>query len=439
MSTVEEKKNKTEVGSVFISNYPPYSVWTDDKGSELEQAFETPGDPEKPMGLYLHIPFCRKRCKFCYFKVYTDKNSREIQAYIDAVEKEIGMIARRPAVAGRKLKFLYVGGGTPSYISGRHLRGIMDHIKAALPWDDMEEVTFECEPGTLTEKKLEIIKEVGVTRLSLGVENFDDDILSENGRAHISTEVYKVHPWIKKQGFDQLNIDLISGMVGETWENWKANIEKAIDYDPDSITIYQMELPFNTVYSGRILNGEEGLPDFADWKVKREWHNYAMERLQEAGYAIASGYTMVKRDKKVSFGYRDHLWRGADLLALGCSAFGHIQGVHYQNQPSIVTYTQMVEEGRQPLRRAYVPTEEERLVREMILQMKLGYLYTAYFQEKYGVDILEKFQDQFAMHKENGMLDFGNGKVTLTRAGLLRVDSLLPAFYDAKYQNTRYT
>lgn len=438
MSNVEEK-SKTEVGSVFISNYPPFSFWQGEQREELKQAFSTPRQQDEKLGVYLHIPFCRKRCKFCYFKVYTDKNSKEIQAYLEAMKKEIELVKTQPALAGRKPSFIYVGGGTPSYISARHLRSLMGSLQESMSWENVEEVTFECEPGTLTESKLEAIKEVGVTRLSLGVENFDDTILSENGRAHISTEIYRVKPFIDKQGFDQLNIDLISGMVGETWDNWKLNIEKAIDFDPDSITIYQMELPFNTVYSKGVLEGSNEVPEFADWRIKRDWHDYAINRLQEAGYAISSGYTMVKADQNIKFGYRDHLWRGADLLALGCSSFGHMNGVHYQNQPSLPVYVEDVESGRMPLRRAFKPTDEEILVREMILQMKLGYLHTDYFQNKFGVNILERFADQFAQHKADGMLDYTEDKVTLTRDGLLRVDGLLPAFYDPKYQNARYT
>jgi len=438
LSTVQDKK-KTDVGSVFISNYPPFSTWQDNQQETILSAFAKEGDPEIPMGLYLHIPFCRKRCKFCYFKVYTDKNSKEIQAYLDALRKEAGMIADQPAVGNRRLKYFYVGGGTPSYISARHLRALMADLKEAMPWNEVEEATFECEPGTLTEAKLEAIKEVGITRLSLGIENFDDHILEENGRAHISTEVYRVKPWIEKVGFDQLNIDLISGMVGETWENWKTNIEKVIDYNPDSVTIYQMELPFNTVYSGRILDGETDVPDFADWDVKRAWHSYAMDRLSEVGYKISSGYTMVKADQEISFKYRDNLWKGSDLLALGCSSFGHINGVHYQNQTALPVYTGEVEAGRMPLRRAFVTNDRERLTREMILQLKLGKLKPAYFKEKYGVDILSEFADQYAQHREDGYLTYTDEEITLTRDGLLRVDSLLPAFYEEKYQNTRYT
>ncbi len=128
----------------------------------------------------------------------------------------------------------------------RQLQTLAHRLRANINWDRAEEVTFECEPGTLAQPKVQAIRDLGVTRLSLGVENFSDLVLSENGRAHLSAEVYRAWEWIEAADFPNVNIDLISGMVGETWDNWKENIRRTIDLSPESVTIYQMELPFNT-------------------------------------------------------------------------------------------------------------------------------------------------------------------------------------------------
>ena len=127
-----------------------------------------------PLGLYLHIPFCRKRCHFCYFRVYTDKNASEVQGYLDVLAREWELYNEQRAVAGRPLKFVYFGGGTPSYLSVRQLESLVARLDAVSSWRSAEEITFECEPGTLNESKLAAIRGIGVTRLSLGVENFDD-------------------------------------------------------------------------------------------------------------------------------------------------------------------------------------------------------------------------------------------------------------------------
>src|SRR5207302_3533482 len=147
---------------------------------------------------------------------------------------------------GRKPNFIYFGGGTPSYLSADQLRHLRQGMDLLLPWDEVEEVTFECEPGTLTDHKLKAIRDLGVTRLSLGVENFDDHILEINGRAHHSKEIARAYSYARSIGFPQINIDLIAGMVEETEENWLENIRKTIELSPDSVTIYQMEIPVHT-------------------------------------------------------------------------------------------------------------------------------------------------------------------------------------------------
>ena len=153
------------------------------------------------------------------------------------------MYGNMPYLKGRKPKFIYFGGGTPSYLSVSQLTDLTDRMKAVFPWDEAEEVAFECEPGTLTEKKLDHIRKLGVTRLSLGVENFDDHILEINGRAHRSKEIIRAYEYARNIGFPQINIDLIAGMIDETEENWFKTVKQAIELAPECVTIYQMEIP----------------------------------------------------------------------------------------------------------------------------------------------------------------------------------------------------
>ncbi|HEX6904240.1 MAG TPA: coproporphyrinogen-III oxidase family protein [Thermoanaerobaculia bacterium] len=429
----------TEVGSVFVANYPPFSAWSPESLPAVQTALDSPPLPGATLGLYLHIPFCRKRCNFCYFRVYTDKNAEDIGGYLDALATEVELYAEKPAVAGRPLKFVYFGGGTPSYLSVRQLEALVSRVQAALPWTGAEEITFECEPGTLTHSKLEAIRAIGVTRLSLGIENFNDEILKENGRAHVSTEIYRVLPWIKEMGFEQLNIDLIAGMVGETWETWKETVQKTLEIDPDSVTLYQLELPYNTVYSQSVLGGTFDRP-LADWPTKREWHDYAFQEFAAAGYVLSSAYTMVKpKGKSSRFVYRDSVWHGSDMLGTGVASFSHLSGVHFQNVHNWGEYLAVLAERRLPIGRGLAITDRERLTREMILQLKLGTLALPYFRHKFGVDVLSEFAPAWRQLEDEGKLRLGADEVTLTRPGLLDVDRMLPAFYDERYRNARYT
>src|SRR5438876_81066 len=279
-------QKETTVGNYFVSNYPPYSFWKPEYAPEIFAAIERPPKPGTPLGVYAHIPFCRKRCHFCYFKVYTDKDSAAIRSYLDAVLQEFSLYAGKSFVGGRKPNFIYFGGGTPSYLSVAQLQHLTDGMKALLPWDEAEEVTFECEPGTLTDHKLKAIRELGVTRLSLGVENFDDHILEINGRAHHSKEIARAYAFARQSGFPQINIDLIAGMVEETEANWRENVRKTIELSADSVTSYEMEIPYNTTIYQRMKAAGKLVAPVADWETKRHWVDYGFTELEKAGYTV---------------------------------------------------------------------------------------------------------------------------------------------------------
>ena len=430
--------SSTEVGSYFVSNYPPFSQWTRENVPEIQSALHSPPDISVPMGLYMHIPFCRKRCRFCYFRVYTNQNAKAIQRYVDCLAREIEMLSQTAAMRNRELQFVYFGGGTPSYLSSRQLLFLQDKLAEHVSWETAEEVTFECEPGTLSLEKVKTLKEIGITRVSLGVENFNDAILEENGRAHLSPEIETAYGWLRQVGFPQVNIDLIAGMIGETDENWHRCIDKAIEMEPDNITIYQMELPFNTIISKEMKEAGTESP-VADWATKRRWVNEAFNRLLPEGYQISSGNELVRSLDTDQFVYRDNLFRGSDLLAAGVSSFGHLQGVHYQNLDQIEDYQTVIEAGELPVNRALRPSTHQTLIREVILQLKEGHISGDAFQRKFGVDIFDEFGNAFRNQEAAGYLRVEDGEVRLTRKGLLQVDSLLTEYFEPEHRQVRYT
>jgi oxygen-independent coproporphyrinogen-3 oxidase len=432
---------QTEVGSYFVANYPPFSVWTKEAvASDARAALRTPPAVDVPLGLYLHIPFCRKRCHFCYFRVYTDKNAREVAEYLDVLVREWEMYARQPAITGRALDFVYFGGGTPSFLSTAQLQSLVDRLSAIAPWSAAEEITFECEPGTLTEGKLAAIRDLGVTRLSLGVENFDDAVLERNGRAHRSPEIFRAWEAARGLGFPQINLDLIAGMVGETDENWRDCIRRTVELQPDSVTVYQMELPYNTTISRDLLQGTGQFGGVASWATKRAWVAEAFAALEAAGYQVGSAYTAVKDPSRTRFVYRDRLWEGADLVGLGVASFGHVSGVHMQNLDQWETYGEAIRRGELPLGRAYRPTSDERMIRELVLQLKRGSIRPVYFRDKYGVDVLERFREPVASIAADGYLaEASPDRLALNREGLLRADVLLRRFFLPQHAGIRYT
>jgi len=418
----------TEPGSYFVANYPPFSRWNAAAVPEVLAAFDAP-PTTAALGLYLHVPFCRKRCKFCYFRVYTDVAAADVDRYSQALAAEAALVAARPAVAGRPVRYVYFGGGTPSFLSVKQLERLVEGLHASVGWDAAEEVTFECEPGTLSEPKVKALRALGMTRISLGVENFSDEVLESNGRAHLSAEILRAWDWIQAAGFPSTNVDLIAGMVGETFASWQRTVERTLALGADSVTIYQMELPFNTVFVRDARDGGDGVP-VADWPTKRAWVDWAFDRFLAAGYAISSGYTLVRDPARVQFRYRDMLWEGSDLVALGVASFGHLSGFHYQNATHWDEYLGAVEAGRLPVARGLEPTRRELLIRETVLGLKRGRLDVARLREKFGVDPLEEWAEEWRGLVASGDVERLVPEPVLTRQGLLRVDELLPRFFD---------
>jgi oxygen-independent coproporphyrinogen-3 oxidase len=180
------------------------------------------------------------------------------------------------------------------------------------------------------------------------------------------------------------------------------------------------------------------LAPVADWETKRHWVDYAFRELEKVGYQVASAYTAVKDRSKTKFLYRDRLWAGADLLSLGVASFGHIGGVHYQNHHDFDVYVSRIQSGDLPIYRALTPTDDERFIRELILQLKLGSISRRYFENKFGADPIQRFEQPVRTLKDWGYLSVAGDEVRLNREGLLQVDRLLHEFFLPEHRNARY-
>jgi oxygen-independent coproporphyrinogen-3 oxidase len=227
-------------------------------------------------------------------------------------------------------------------------------------------------------------------------------------------------------------------MVGENTDNWKECVRKTIALDPDSVTIYQMEVPYNTTLVKEMKIHGQNVAPVADWQTKRAWVDYAFNEMEKAGYSVASAYAVVKDPARTKFLYRDLLWTGADMIGLGVASFSHIGGTHFQNRHDFEPYMAALREGKLPIQRALTPTGEECMIRELILQMKLGNVRRPYFQHKFGVDLGERFAGPLAGLRERGFITVDRDNLKLSRDGLLQVDKLLHEFFLPQHQGSRY-
>lgn len=428
---------ETAPGNYFISNYPPFSCWKTDSIPRLLHALSRSAKPG-PLGLYVHLPFCRQRCHYCYFRVYPRRSPEDVRLYIDSVLKELSMYAHYPAVQNRPFNSVYFGGGSPSYLSSDQIQRLLGGLQEACPWDAVEECTFECEPGTAGVEKFLTLKKLGVTRVSLGFQTLDDAVLRRNGRDVRAVQCVDAFHQAREAGFDEINIDLLAGLPGETEESWLRTVDRVLALAPDCVTIYQLELTYNSALYASLKAGRP--VDLPAWPAKRAWVAEAFRRSEAAGYTIGSGYMAIRNPQRWRFVYTvENFWHGSDLLALGETAFGHIQGVHYQNADTFDRYTGMLERGKLPLRRAHRLRPEEKLRREVILQLKTGSLDTGYFRRKFGVELVDHFEPEFSALLQKGLVRIEDGAIRLTREGLLEVDWLLPQFYLPEHRGIRYT
>ena len=321
---------------------------------------------------------------------------------------------------------------------------MIQRLQAIFPWDRAEEVTFECEPGTLQQHKLAALQGTGRHPAQPGHREFRATRSSNPTAGPICRRRFTAPTAGPATcGFAQINIDLIAGMVGETWDNWRSCVRKTIELAPESVTIYQMELPYqHGLFQGTAGGRADDEPDpgtVADWPTKRAWVEYAFDELARAAMPSRAPTPWCANRPQCKFVYRDSLWHGADMFGTGVASFGHVSGVHVQNVDTWETYLAMLERGELPLGRALPVTPRQLLLREMMLQLKTGRLDAAYFQAKFGIAILEDFAGAFHKLAEAGQLTLTDDSVTMTRPGLLQVDRLLPEFFEPQHRTTRYT
>lgn len=427
-------------GNYFVSTYPPFSTWSsNDIPTVSDMLGQKPDEGTvPPLGLYVHIPFCVERCHYCYYLSSAGNSKRQMTGYADALSEELTLYCRTPALAGRNLSFVYFGGGTPSMLPVETIRQLMTSLQSAAPWSSVKEATFECAPKTVTLSRLSTLKDAGITRISLGVQALDDDVLKKNGRVHLTEDVERAYAVISKFGFPITNIDLIAGLVGETEASFIRSLDRAIAMQPESVTIYQLEIPLNTpLYHS--LSSAQADTGLATWDEKHRRLGLALSQLESAGYHVQTGYTAVRDPNRHPFIYQDAQYHGADLLGIGQASFSYIGGLHFQNVTTEEDYYSSLRSGALPIKRAYRLNDEERLVREFILQLKLGRIDCHDFELKFGVNVRDHFSRPLDELSRAGWIEQDREHLTLTRAGLLRVDRLLERFYLPRHRHVRYS
>ena len=370
----------------------------------------------KPSSAYVHIPFCTQICYYCDFSKVFIKN-QPVDAYLEHLIQET-----RSYEIG-KLRTLYIGGGTPTALSAQQLAYLLTELSKVMDLSELEEFTIEANPGDLDPDKIAVLKDSQVNRVSLGVQTFDNKMLKKIGRSHQEQDIYDNIHHLKQAGFDNISIDLIYALPGQTMDQVKENVAKAIDLDFPHMSLYSLILENHTVFMNRMRRGKLPLPKE---ELEAEMFEYIIEELEKAGFE----HYEISNFSKPGFESRHNLvyWDNAEYYGLGAGASGYVDGIRYKNHGPIRHYLEAVEAGKARITEEHL-TLEEKMEEELFLGLrkKTG-VSKVRFEEKFGVSFDQRYGQVVASLTEQGLLVPDDKQVRMTKRGLFLGDTVAEKF-----------
>ena len=370
----------------------------------------------KPSSAYVHIPFCTQICYYCDFSKVFIKN-QPVDAYLEHLIQET-----RSYEIG-KLRTLYIGGGTPTALSAQQLAYLLTELPKVMDLSEVEEFTIEANPGDFDPDKIAVLKDSQVNRVSLGVQTFDNKMLKKIGRSHQEQDIYDNICHLKQAGFDNISIDLIYALPGQTMDQVKENVAKAINLDIPHMSLYSLILENHTVFMNRMRRGKLPLPKE---ELEAEMFEYIIEELEKAGFE----HYEISNFSKPGFESRHNLvyWDNAEYYGLGAGASGYVDGIRYKNHGPIRHYLEAVEAGKARITEEHL-TLEEKMEEELFLGLrkKTG-VSKARFEEKFGVSFDQRYGQVVASLTEQGLLVPDDKQVRMTKRGLFLGDTVAEKF-----------
>ena len=371
---------------------------------------------KKPTSAYVHIPFCTQICYYCDFSKVFIKN-QPVDSYLEHLLEEFA------SYDIQKLRTLYIGGGTPTALSAPQLEVLLDGLTKNLDLSVLEELTIEANPGDLDEDKIAVLKNSAVNRVSLGVQTFDDKMLKKIGRSHLEKDIYENIDRLKLAGFDNISIDLIYALPGQTMDQVKDNVAKAIALDIPHMSLYSLILENHTVFMNRMRRGKLPLPKE---EVEAEMFEYIIAELELAGFE----HYEISNFSKPGFESRHNLmyWDNAEYYGIGAGASGYVNGVRYKNHGPIRHYLKVVEEGNARIHEEHLSLREQ-MEEEMFLGLrkKTG-VSKARFEEKFGTSFENLYGQVVRDLCHQGLLQVEGQQIRMTKKGLFLGDTVAERF-----------
>lgn len=371
---------------------------------------------KKPTSAYVHIPFCTQICYYCDFSKVFIKN-QPVDAYLEALIKEF------ESYQINSLKTLYIGGGTPTAITAKQLDYLLSHLQQHLQLDQLEEFTIEANPGDLTEDKIAVLRQSAVNRISLGVQTFNDKQLKQIGRSHTEAQIYTTIASLKEAGFQNMSIDLIYALPGQTIQQVKENVAKALALDIPHLSLYSLILEHHTVFMNKMRRGKLHLPTE---DLEAEMFEYIISEMESSGFE----HYEISNFTKPGFESRHNLmyWNNDEYFGCGAGASGYLNGIRYRNRIPIQHYLKAVADGNARLSEE-VLTKEEMMEEELFLGLrKKSGVSVSRFQEKFGLSFESRYGPVVRELQNQGLLVEDKDFIRMTKKGLFLGDSVAEKF-----------
>ena len=373
----------------------------------------------KPLAIYIHVPFCKRKCAYCDFASWPGGEDRWRQ-YFDTLMTEIRLwsgITDFGRLSGEyEVSSVFFGGGTPSLVNAEYILKVLDGCRDIAPFCDDAEITLEGNPGTLTPEKLEAYRRAGVNRLSLGAQSFDDGLLRALGRIHSAAQIGEAVRMAKDAGFQNINLDLMYALPGQTMAQWLDTLERAIALDVQHISAYSLIVEDGTPMAERVSRGEAVIPEDEAVNAMQRTATARLAKADFSRYEI-SNYARPKSECRHNLTY----WRRGDYLGLGCAAHSLLKECRFSNPALLEDY--LDGKRREDFQRL---TPEDAVEETLMLTTRMSEgIDLARWREAFGRDLCEACRESLRRLEAAGLLRVSQGRLYLTGKGMEVQDAVV--------------
>lgn len=421
-----------------VIGYPPLTMFSDMDDTALFENFDQ--RPATKTIAYGHIPFCPSRCTFCHWITKTKTKAEEVDVYLDHLEQEMAIYRSKMGMDSIPASSVLIGGGTPTYLSPKQMERFLSNFTRHFDLSDCTQFSIEAEPTTLLGKegseKLAIMKDYGVHRISLGVQSFDDHVLSAMGRTHSNADTLESIEQMRRAGIENVFIDLIYAYPGQTVEQWTQNMLTALSLDIEGYQLYRLRIRPHGDRDGNILKVHTKAPEkFASADDIQLMKYLGIMLSERHGYGEHQTRVFARKAEDISHYLRDWACDLADVAGVGVSSWSNLRGVFSMNvgDANLENYYKLVREGKVSVNRGKIRTVDDERRRCFILPLKNSRVSKQLFTERTGETVEQCFGKEINVFKRLGLIEENAEHVWLTQRGRFFADEVSTQFFDPNY------